>query len=164
MTSSWRLQQEIGFSTLHEALSTQGVDELKHRARLFGTGAPSRKGELIDYLVGQVRVTASVASGNNSMIPRKSRCGGRLRSERTAGFHAFRRQIRNQATKLALSFRLPFARSKEPPRPISMLLFSNGWIPDDIQKRLETIVPEPEPSSLAVSELPTWSQRHGEGQ
>lgn len=155
--SYWRLQEELGFRTLREALSTQGVDELKHRARLFDASAPTRKAELVDHLVSQLE-----GAGLRRLWERLEDVSQKAVAEAVydpgepldAGLFLAKYGVKLPDWHCPSDCR--FSRSKQPPRPISMLLFRNGWIPDDLQKRLETIVPEPESSSLAiVSELPT---------
>lgn len=155
--SYWRLQEEIGFRTLREALSEQCVDELKHRARLFDVSAPTRKTELIDHLVNQLN-----GAGLQRLWERLDDASQKAVAEAVhnpgepldAGL--YRAKYGGNLPDWHCPSDCPYSRSKQPPRPISMLLFRNGWIPDDLQKRLETIVPEPEASSLeTVAELPT---------
>lgn len=155
--SYWRLQEEIGFRTLREALHAQGVDELKHRARLFDVAAPKRKAELVDHLVSQLE-----GNGLRRFWERLDDVSQKAVAEAVydpgepldAGL--FRAKYGVKLPDWNCPSDCQFSRSKHPPQPISMLLFRNGWIPDDLQKRLETFVPEPEASSLAtIAELPT---------
>jgi hypothetical protein len=153
--SRW-LTEAVGFQTLREALERLGVDDLKRRARLFESKPPKRKAELVAHLNRQLRGDGLLRLwGQLGDLAQKAvseavhDSDGPLDTNR---FGAKYGALPNWHTSRSLHYR----DRKTPPEPLSMLIFGEGWVPDDLKERLMEFAPEPGESALAtVTDLPS---------
>jgi hypothetical protein len=156
MPSTWRLREELGFQTLREAIETLRVDELKYRAGLFDEPSETRKPELVDHLIRQLEGDGLQRLWKQ-LDDRSQKAVAEAMYDGSEPLNAalFRAKYGSDPPNWHSPSDSRYHRSKEPPRPISMFLFGNGWIPDDLRHRLKTVVPQPTESSLStVAKLP----------
>ncbi len=153
--SRW-LTEIVGFQTLREALQRLSVDDLNSRARLFESKSPPRKADLVAYLNRQLQGDGLLRLwGQLSELAQKAVSEAVHDSDGPLDMNRFEAKygaLPNWHDSRSLHYR----DRRTSPDPLSMLVFGEGWVPDDLKERLMEFVPEPsEPALATVTELPS---------